>query len=63
MPAGARAEWQLRQATAVGEDGRLLGWGDALRADSPGRWAWPGGLEHGPDDLAAVAGGQNPERA
>src|SRR5665647_2531589 len=63
LPVGPCAEWQLRQATAIGEDGRLLGWDDALGPDSPGRWAWPGDFEHGPDDLATVGGRQNPERA
>ena len=24
---------------------------------------WPGGVEHGPDDLASIGGGQNPEGA
>jgi hypothetical protein len=28
-----------------------------------GRWAWPGRVEHGPDDLAAVARRQGPEGA
>jgi hypothetical protein len=26
-------------------------------------WRRAGGVEHGPDELAAVGGGQNPERA
>ena len=63
LPAGPRAEWQIRQAAAVGEYGRILGCGSTLRPDSSGRWAWPGSLKHGPDDLAAIGGGQDPERA
>ena len=62
-PSGATAEWQLRQTTAVGEYGRLLGRFGALRPDSSRRWAWPGSFEYSPDDLAAVGGGQNPGRA
>ena len=40
-------------------------WVGMRRSDwiRPGRWAGPGCLEHGPDDLAAVGGGQNSERA
>src|SRR4029078_11159036 len=26
-------------------------------------WAWPGGIEHGPDDLASVGCGQSPKSA
>jgi hypothetical protein len=59
----ATAEWQLRQTTAVGEYGSLLGRFGALRTDSSRRWAWPGSFEYSPAGLAAVCGGQNPGRA
>ena len=47
----------------LGEYGRLLVCGGKLRTAWAGRWEWPGGFEHGPDDLAAVGGGQNSDGA
>jgi len=58
---GVGTERQSGHAAGVGEYGRLPG--GRLRTPWAGWWSWPGGVEHGPDDLAAVGGGQDPERA
>ena len=61
LGSGPGAERQFRHAAAVGEYGILGGCG--RRPGSMGGWAWAGSLKHGPHELAAVGGGQRPERA
>ena len=60
---GEGTEGQSGRAAGLGEYGRVLGCGGRLGEVWAGRWVWPGGVEHGPDDLSAVGGGQNPEGA
>ena len=47
----------------LGDADALVGLGFGVARLAAGRSVRPGGFEHGPDDLAAVGGGQNPERA
>ena len=47
----------------LGDADALVGLGFGVARLAAGRSVRPGGFEHGPDDLAAVGGWQNPERA
>jgi hypothetical protein len=61
MGPGFGAEWQSAQADGVSEPGRLPDCVGRHTTGSAGRWARQGGVKHGPDERAAVGGGQNPE--